>query len=486
MPASIVTPITQRVQSSAANCEVIDRQLPKAVCWHEGMLLSPHHFQQNHQYWEGQLSRIISVLSPNYWGVGELQVAFLGSEIHIKRLRAILPDGLLVDYDNRAGREQQLIIDINAVDDENASASIKTVQLTVPIQVAGSASEHSEIQRYSSYDDNCTDENTNDNKIVMPRLLPKLALQIGDRVSSAYIGLPLFRVMQVEGGSLQLASDYCPPLLSIGADSFRAGTAEIPGPKSIQQRAQDLAKLIRYKATKFAGAAEANNRFGRHHRWIRAMVHKLTELELLSDSPQSLPCDLYQCLVCMAGSISELSPKNIPDRFLAYYHDDFLPDFDKVINYITTQVERVNLNYTTLAFDAIEEGKFSITLDKSWYQNDLIIELKASSEQTRDNLDSWLQSCRIASEGLHSALAKRRLLGAKTLMIEKDQDSGITPALGNGLYKIRFNKKVMRPQTKLLIAAASTKVKHHCPKEIVIHIPDNATVDTASEENENA
>ena len=461
------------VQSSAANEDMANRRLPRAICWHEGMLLSPHHFQQNHQYWEGQLSRLIATLSPNFWGVGELafnQAALLEGEVDIQRLVAILPDGFVVDYDIQNDGPLKVAL-------EDIGPDPVTVQLTIPIQVPGSASERSEIQRFSSRDGQPNiDENTGDNEMVLPRLVPKLSLQVADRVGNRYVGLPLFRVVKPEGGNLQLDAEYCPPLLSIGADKFRSGTEEMPGPKPLQHRARALALAIRQKAMQLAGVAEDGESLGtnisqRHHRWIRAMVQELVAFELIADSSDSTPRQLYEALVRMAGPISELAPNAIPPHFSAYCHDDNLPCFNKVVKYIQTQVDRVNLNYSTLSFDNEREGVFTLMFDKAWEGRDIIIEVRPSANDSREGAEKWIKACRIASINLHKDLAERRLLGAKAEMIEREEKSGIVPAPGNALFRIAADKRFINAGVKLVIVATNSKVKEHIPQSILVHMP---------------
>lgn len=470
---SSVTQSISRVRSSAANDELTRRRLPRPVCWHEGMLLSPHHFQQNHQYWEGQLGKIIASLSPHYWGVSELVLdyaALLEGEVNILRLVAILPDGFIVDYD--ANVDQSLRLALDDVDSKPVA-----VQLAIPIQVPGSASERSEIQRYTTMDDRPRiDENTGDNEIVMPRLEAKLSLQLTDKVGNRYIGLPLFRVVKPEGGSLQIDPDYCPPMLSISADQFRAGTDDLPGPKPIQQRAQALALVIRHKAMQLAGVNEEGESLGthinqRHHRWIRAMVQDLPVFETIADSPDSSPQSLYESLVRMAGPISELSANSIPPKFPAYCHDDHLPALNKVMKYIHSQVDRVNLNYTTLSFDQEREGVFTLMIDKSWEGKDLIVEVRPESNDSREGAAKWIKSSRIASINLHKDLSTRRLLGAKAELIEREEKSGIVPASGNALFRIKADKRFIATDAKLVIVATSNKLKEHTPQALLVHMP---------------
>lgn len=460
------------IRSSASTSDIRGKRLPSPLCWHEGMLLSPHHFQQNHQYWEGQLSRVASTLSPYYWGIGQLIVddaALLEGNIIIQRLMAIMPDGLVVDYD--ASIDDPLTIVLDDIDNKAV-----TIQLAVPIHVPGSASERSEIQRYTSRDDQPRiDENTGDNEVVLPRLVPKLSLQVADSVSSRYIGLPLFRVVKPEEGSIQLDSQYSPPLLSIGADNFRTGHEESVSIKPMQQLAKELALTIRHKAMQLAGVAEDGEQLGhninqRHHRWVRAMVQELPAFELLADAASSTPSQIYQSIVRMAGPMSELAPNNIPPRFSAYQHDNCLPALIKAMAYIKAQVDRVNLRYTTLSFEQKREGVFSLLFEKSWEGKDLIIEVCPNNNGSREGAKQWVASSRIASAHLHKNLSERRLLGAKSEYIERDDTSDIVPAPSNALFKIKADKQLISSDAKLVIMATSRKVQEQCPKTILVHI----------------
>ena len=48
--------------------------VPDPVQWHEGMLLQPHHFQQEARYTERLLDSRVRTLSPYAWGFAELQL----------------------------------------------------------------------------------------------------------------------------------------------------------------------------------------------------------------------------------------------------------------------------------------------------------------------------------------------------------------------------------------------------------------------------
>ncbi len=458
------------IQSSAHHEPLSNVSLPNPICWHEGMLLSPQHFQQNQQYWEAQLRHMVASLTSHYWGIGYLKldcISLLEGCVRVLRLRAVMPDGLLIDYDNN--KDAPLELELEEVD------QAVTIQLTVPIQVPGSASERTEIQRYSSREDSPRiDENTGENEIVMPRLHAKLSLQAADRVSSRYVSLPILRVLKGADSGYQLDPNYCPPLLTISADNFR--NDDEMASKSLQQRCQMLALTIRHKARLLAGLSDESENLGqnitqRHHRWIRAMVQDLVAFEQLSDDGNTLPADLYQGLVRMAGPVSELDPNSIPPRFPAYNHDHSWPGFRQALAYLHKQIEQVNLTYTTLNFEEDREGIFTLNYDKEWQGKDLLVELKATKSCTRQDLIDWFESCRIASAKLHRTLQKQRTLGAKAERIESDAHTGIVAGPGNVLFRIQANKAFIQPGTKLVITSTNSGLSKACPMGILLHMP---------------
>jgi type VI secretion system protein ImpJ len=453
---------------------IFKQRLARPICWHEGMLLSPQHFQQNHLYWETQMRTLMALLAPDYWGIGRLEYApdtLPEGIVTIERLVAVMPDGLVIDYD--AKTDEPLTLALEGV----AENETVLVHLAVPIQVPGSASDRTEIRRYISRDDSPRiDENTGDNELVMPRLHPLLSLIAADRVGSRFVGLPLFRVTRPAGGNFQLDPDYAPALLSLGADEFRVGLDDSPGLQPLQQMCMSLAITIRHKARQLAGWSEEGESLGRtiskrHHRWIRAMVQELPGFELLADVGTSRPAQLYQALVRMAGPISELSSDNIPPIFPPYRHDNMLPGFKLVIGYIREQVETVNLHFTSLRFDEEREGVFTLKYDKAWEGKDLLIELKPAQKGSRESGISWLGASRIASESAHVKLQERRILGVEAKEIEGDEKSGIVPAPGNVLFRIKADRKYIYPGTLLKVVCTDGKLKAEQPQALLLHMP---------------
>src|SRR5262249_34731999 len=71
----------------------------RKILWDEGMLLTPHHFQQWDNYLEDQLNSRLASLSPYEWGALDLQVnreSIANGLFEIVRCSAVMPHGSIV------------------------------------------------------------------------------------------------------------------------------------------------------------------------------------------------------------------------------------------------------------------------------------------------------------------------------------------------------------------------------------------------------
>ncbi|HET9710659.1 MAG TPA: type VI secretion system baseplate subunit TssK, partial [Pyrinomonadaceae bacterium] len=72
----------------------------RRVLWNEGMLLTPHHFQQWDNYHDEQLRSRFSSLTPYDWGILDLQLSnesIANGVVELVHCRGVMPDGLIVN-----------------------------------------------------------------------------------------------------------------------------------------------------------------------------------------------------------------------------------------------------------------------------------------------------------------------------------------------------------------------------------------------------
>ncbi|RMH12124.1 MAG: type VI secretion system baseplate subunit TssK, partial [Gemmatimonadetes bacterium] len=191
-----------------------DARIPDAVQWHEGMFLAPQHFQQADQRQEALAALHAAHASPYHWGVRELafdSVQLASGALRVTRLSAILPDGLVVEYD--PVQDGDLVLDLKVLQEQEESFPV-LVHLTVPRARDPDRPVSGSLPRYRSVETrHVVDENTGEDALAIPRLRPRLSLFAGQDVPEKYVGLPLARVTQ-HADSFALA-DFVPPHLRL-------------------------------------------------------------------------------------------------------------------------------------------------------------------------------------------------------------------------------------------------------------------------------
>src|SRR5262245_43794129 len=72
----------------------------RRIVWNEGMLLTPHHFQQADNYHEDLVNTRIAALLPYEWGLLELHIdrdAVANGSVQLISCRGVMPDGLVIN-----------------------------------------------------------------------------------------------------------------------------------------------------------------------------------------------------------------------------------------------------------------------------------------------------------------------------------------------------------------------------------------------------
>ena len=111
--------------------------LPPAIQWHEGMLLSPQHFQQlvlrGDRLWQYHLGLGL----PYHFGVSRLRyesTQLFSGTLRITELEAVLPDSLVIAF--RSGPDGDLQVDLRP-HMETAKHTPVMIYLAVPAERTG-------------------------------------------------------------------------------------------------------------------------------------------------------------------------------------------------------------------------------------------------------------------------------------------------------------------------------------------------------------
>lgn len=438
--------------------------IPKLVQWHEGMLVSSHHFQQAFMRQEALLHYHLQNIAPNYWGIRKLSIKrnlLVSGYFHVEYIHAVMPDGLEIYFSGDKGSE--LKADLNLYKKEIKKKDL-TIYLIVPSQKSVQSSGGGENRRYvSEKGELVIDENTGDNPQQIPRLKPALALLIADELSAKYVGFPLAKVAFKDANFI--LTDYLPPGLDIEA---------LPGIKSIgleivqqlREKANFLSEKIKASstATGLAMILETKDK-------IRSVVSALPQLETVLKSPDMHPFFLYQSLALLIGHLSSLDQGFIPPVLGRYDHNDLLNIFMTAREYIfrvTEQGIQEKYGYFSFKYDEAE-FTFSIKIEQAWITDQMIIGVHGQPGMSNTEIEEWLNKCTIGSTSVLSSMRERRISGIKRKAIEGNEF--LVPLRGVQLFTLQFDSEFMVADEELLIINPSSQVPGtNRADEIVLYI----------------
>ncbi len=453
----------------------ISAQLPEAIEWSEGMLLSPQHMQQTDIYWSQQLRHLAASLQPYYWGLIDLdydEKALADGIVSILRLHAVMPDGLVVQYPGPY--DSPLRLDVKQAADAWQDGALR-VYLAVPVRAEGAASSTSRIQRFDRVAGRLeVDEGNGESRMEVGRLRPRLSLLAGARVPAKFTVFPLLELVRDAGDHLRI-SKYHPPLLRLSASSF------LPTEQQLPERLQTLATSMRNKLRDLVGARRVDDNEARldtesrQQLFVgRQLAAGLPGLEVALMSRVCHPFDLYRRLADLAGELAAIGVNPTPPALDEYRHDHCLPGFETLLKFIQERLDLITPRYEAMLFDRVSDTSFTRRLPADMQPDTLVIELRPRENQTEAMLQRWISHAYIGSDDLLPVLQLRRLPGAVVRKIDPREVSGLNVADGAVLFEvisksIDLDNKltpVIRSDRALMVQGPS---EGGAPREIVLH-----------------
>src|SRR5262245_19922314 len=163
------------------------RSIPDLIQWHEGLLLTPQHFQQLSSRLESLIQALPSWYVPFYWGVRALEFDtsdFTAGVLTVRTLDAVMPDGLHVSL--HAERDE-LQLDLRRM-----AAALRQSPMFVHLAMPIANGQASTLHRFSSYESEpIPDENTGDGAVAIPRLRPQLSLIAAAQPPARFTSFPI-------------------------------------------------------------------------------------------------------------------------------------------------------------------------------------------------------------------------------------------------------------------------------------------------------
>src|SRR5215470_15031597 len=194
----------------------------RKIVWNEGMLLTPHHFQQSDNYHEELLNSRLGSLAAYGWGVLDLRVnreSITNGSFELLSCTAAMPDGLFLSVPGSDPAPLSRPIEGHF----HADIEVLDVHLAVPAARVGApniqanGSDSNQMIRYLQQGGVVVDETTGENEQQMAFARTNLRLLFGDEVLEGYTSIKIAELERTATGQAALVEHYIPPALNIGA-----------------------------------------------------------------------------------------------------------------------------------------------------------------------------------------------------------------------------------------------------------------------------
>lgn len=440
-----------------AEAQMFDR-----IQWHEGMLLTPQHFQQESARVDALVAWQSLAGQPAAWGIRRLVIdeALLGgARLRILLLEAVMPNGMALRFDAARAQDATLELDLAPFAAAMAQGDV-SVYLVVgsarSLRLPGQPAMFRPVEG-ALVDDEVSEALPEE----VPRMAANLALAAGKLPGAAYVAMQLMTLRQEN----QI----------VRRGPFWPAQLEVPAAANIAQRARALAVLMRSKAV-FLGKQSMSQSSRLEERVAllegRARLAHLTLnlplLEATLDTAPMQPLALYLALCAQLGPLAALRPGAVPLAPPAYVHADSHAAFETVLDHLHGLAGEVSQEWTSIAFD-FDGEVFTLPWRPEWMNARLVLGLRGQGEP---ELRQWMEGATIGSRTVSASLRDRRVPGAVRQGIGGAPELGLREGGSGGatLFAVTVDAQSIVAGQDLLIGNDNSAQRSLRPQEIVVYI----------------
>jgi type VI secretion system protein ImpJ len=204
---------------------------PRKPLWIDGLFLEPHHLQRQDLYHERLLARRLGAVSPNDWGVIDLEIdqrAVQTGELRVARLEAILPDGTPLSVDEATGDllPPRRFEGFGAFGGAAAQAHrpldvyVALAQESDQIANVDLRNDPAATARYLRAQATVADLNSGTDERAVDWARHNLRILFGEERRERFDVLRIAQLVRASSGAIALREVFVPPVLHIGASDF--------------------------------------------------------------------------------------------------------------------------------------------------------------------------------------------------------------------------------------------------------------------------
>ena len=314
----------------------------RKIVWNEGMLLTPHHFQQWDNYFEELLNTRIQGAMQFEYGILDLQVsneAVANGNFQITNCRAVMPDGLLVNVP-----DAEAVPDLRPVGNHfPPEAATLGVHLAIPAKKAGEANFQTDGARAGSNlrflqeGVMVKDETTGTNEQAVALAKSNLRIIFDDELRDGFTSIKIAELERTPTGQLKISEEYIPPILKVSGSVWLSNLlrqlVEILITKSGslgEQRRQSKASLADFTTSEVAVF------------WLLHTINaSIPTMAHYFRSTVLHPEKLYLEMAGLVGKLMTFSVDSHPKDIVRYDHDDLYFTFSNLASQLKELLETV-------------------------------------------------------------------------------------------------------------------------------------------------
>lgn len=430
------------------------------IQWHEGMLLSPQHFQQTSARLDSLVAWHTLLAAPFSWGVRRLRIdagLLPAGIVRIQELEAIMPDGTSVSFQADNALHGALELKLAPFADALGNGALDfylVLPLTKSMRDKGSPARFRSVAS-PQVDDEVSEALPAD----VPRLLPNLSLVAGEVPSGLYTFLRLGTVFKDN------------ELIKLGVDL--PALIEMPKEGELWDRVSAFVGQLRGKAAFVAkqtavpsSKTEDRLAYLEQRERLRNLMTGLPQIEAVLRTPHLHPYALYLALCDLLGPLSMLKPGALPPVPPPYDHANPLLVLNPVLEALQDSLLEISQEYREHKFE-YRHGAFEIGLLPEWLDKQLVVGLRGQPEK---DLVAWMSGAIVGSQSAYASLRERRVLGAPRSHIEVSQELGVRASSGYTLFSIQTSAALTLPGEPLIVSNSTESASAQRPQEMVLFV----------------
>jgi len=428
------------------------------IQWHEGMLLSPQHFQTESSRVDQLIAFHTMSRFGDSWGIKNLKVdnaLLAGGIFRILKLDAFMPDGTAVNWDGEV-ETSSLEIKLDELSEDTKNA--ESINIFIGLPIGTKKNKEGNFRFEEKVGDPVPDDFQDGEPIDIPRLAHNLKIYAGQRPPGSYTAFRLC-VLKSEDGVIKI-SDYIPPLIDISVSDF------------LTHELKRLAEELRSKATFFARQVDSQERnFSDPDQTstiqrLSLMAFALPKLESLIQMEVVSPRHLYIVLCDLLGPLSQLKVGGIPTCPPKYSHNNLHNIFSSLFSSLFKFLEEVSQSYHEIPFTK-ENDSFEIVLRPEWVDQSLVFGVKGIP---LENVDTWIKSIIIEKSTEIVKCREKRILGMKRRRIDGDSKLKLKTLPGIELFEVLCPKDLEDSEYRIKVVPSAGNLVYVVPQGMLLFV----------------